>query len=85
LDFSLKRHAYCHDLQNPPSQSGNCNVAMNLINSRGLMSIDRVEIKSAETVYLITIPSGNNLGFKTGEQSILENDFCDFFLALNLT
>jgi hypothetical protein len=72
-------------LINPPSQGGSCNVAMNLVNSTGLMSMDRVEIKSAETVYLITIPSGNNLGYTTSEQSILENDFNDFVLALNLT
>jgi hypothetical protein len=58
---------------------------MKLVNSTGLMSIDRVEIQSAETVYLVTIPSGNNLGFTTGEQSILENDFSNFVLALNLT
>jgi hypothetical protein len=85
LDFNLKKHVYCHDLQNPPSQSGSCNVAVTIVNSTGLMSLERVNIKSAESVYLITIPSGNNLGFTTSEQSILENDFSNFVLALNLT
>ena len=49
------------------------------------MSIDRIETKSAETVYLITIPSGNSLGFTSSEQFTLENEFSNFMLTINLT
>jgi hypothetical protein len=70
---------------------------MKLVNSKGLMSIERKgpmllqELRSdkgsfaAETVYLITIPSGNNLGFISNEQYARDNDFRNFILALNLT
>jgi hypothetical protein len=49
------------------------------------MSVERVDNKSAETVYSITIPSGSKLGFTSSEQFLIENDFSDFILALNLT
>src|SRR5918994_2396095 len=85
MDFTFERHVYCHDLINPPSQSGSCSVDMKLTNSIGLINISRVETESAESVYLITIPSGNNLGFTTREQSVLESDFSNLVLAFNLT
>jgi hypothetical protein len=85
LDFSFNRQVYCHDLINPPSQSGSCYVAMNLTNSTGLMSIEKVALESAETIYLISIPSGHNLGFMTSEQFALEEDFSNLVLAFNLT
>jgi hypothetical protein len=69
---------------------------MKLVNSKGLMSIERKgpmpleELRdkgsfAAETVYIITMPSGNNLGFSTSEQYALDNEFRNFVLALNLT
>lgn len=85
MDFSLKRHVYCHDLKSPPSQGRSCDVDMKLVNSKGLVSIERVGHENAETDYRINIPSGNNLGFASSEQSILDNDFHNFVLALNLT
>jgi hypothetical protein len=84
-DFSLKRHVYCHDLQNPPSQSRSCYVTMKLVNSRGLMNLDRADVESSETVYMISMPSGNTLGFTSSEQSLIRNEFSNFILALNLT
>jgi hypothetical protein len=85
LDFSFDMHVYCHDLINPPSQSGRCSVEMRLISSKGLITIERVETKSAESIYLMTIPSGHNLGFTSGEQYVLENEFRNLVLAFNLT
>lgn len=85
LDFSFNRQVYCHDLINPPSQSGSCYVAINLTKSTGLMSIEMAALKSAETIYLISVPSGHNLGFATSEQFALEEDFSNLVLAFNLT
>jgi hypothetical protein len=85
MDFAFERHVYCHDLINPPTQSGSCDVDLKLPNSTGRINIKRVETESAESVYLMTIPSGNNLGFMTGEQAALEMDFTNLVLAFNLT
>jgi len=85
MDFASERHVYYHDLINPPSQSGSCDVALNLTNSTGLIKIERVEAESAESVYLMSVPSGNNLGFMTSEQADFEKDFTNLVLAFNLT
>lgn len=85
MDFAFERHVYCHDLINPPTQSGSCDVDLKLTNSTGLINIERVKVESAESVYLMTVPSGNNLGFMTCEQAALEIDFTNLVLAFNLT
>jgi hypothetical protein len=85
MDFAFERYIYCHDLINPPSQGRSCDVALNLTNSAGLIEIERVEVEAAESVYLISVPSGNNLGFMTSEQADFEKDFIDLVLAFNLT
>jgi hypothetical protein len=85
MDFAFERHVYCHDLINPPTQSGSCDVDLKLTNSTGLINIERVKTESAESVYMMTVPSGNNLSFMTGEQAALEIDFTNLVLAFNLT
>lgn len=85
MDFAFERHVYCHDLINPSTQSGSCDVNLKLTNPTGLINIERVKTESAESVYMMTVPSGNNLGFMTGEQAMLENDFTNLVLAFNLT
>lgn len=85
MDFTFERHVYCHDLVNPPAQNHSCDVDLKLTNSSGLISIERVETDSAESAYLITVPSGNNLGFKRTEQADLEVDFANLVLGFNLT
>lgn len=85
MDFSLQGYVFCHDLVNPPTQSRSCDVGLKLTKSAGLINIERIETESAESVYLMTVPSVNDLDFTTSEQADLENDFTNLVLAFNLT
>lgn len=85
MDFSSQKHIFCHDLLNPPNEIRSSYIDLQLIKSIGYIKIRRVKTNSAESTFLIMIPSGHDLGFTTGEQGDLENEFENLVLAFNLT
>lgn len=85
MDFSLEKHIFCHDLSNPPNEIKSSYIELQLIKSVGSIEVRRVRTDSAESMYLVIIPSGHDLGFTTGEQGDLENEFENLVLAFNLT
>ena len=84
MDFALEKHVFCHDLLNPPNEIRSSYIELQLIKSVGSIEVRRVRTDSAESTYLVIIPSGHDLGFTTGEQGDLENEFENLVLAFNL-
>ena len=85
MDFALDKHVFCHDLLNPPNEIRSSYIDLELIKPVGYINIRRVKNDSAESAYLVVMPSGHDLGFTTGEQGDLENEFANLILAFNLT
>lgn len=62
MDFALEKHVFCHDLLNPPTEIRSSYIDLGLIKSVGYFEIRRVKIDSAESAYLVMIPSRYDLG-----------------------
>ena len=80
--FGIERDVYCHHLTNPPAYRKVSDINLAVTNF-GPIEIAKKGVPS-DSNYSIKIPDAESIGFQSQEQTILNNEFNNFILAINL-
>jgi hypothetical protein len=83
MAFEIERDIYCHPLKDPPAHDKTSDVNLEVINFDSI-KFTKKKMTSSEATYSIKIPNAESMGFRNMDSTILNGDFDNFILALNL-
>jgi hypothetical protein len=83
MDFEIEAGVYCHDIVNPPAHDRNCDINLEVKNSK-LFHFRKGRLTRAGTMYKLLVPYARSAGLTDAAAHIFDYEFDDLILAFNL-
>jgi len=84
MSFEVSGQIFVHDFLNPPTEDRSCNIDLNVINSTGVLTLQKVS-PGIQTKYNLNISNSSSIWLTSIDQTCINYRLKDLIVAINLS